>query len=69
MEGKSHIWQEIESYFKKSYKDLQIQNSEFATLTSVNKNEFVAKTDAGKEVSFDSVKYNLNMAMLQISFN
>ncbi|WP_371219562.1 AAA family ATPase [Orientia tsutsugamushi] len=49
--------------FQKSYKDLQIQNSEFATLTSVNKNEFVAKTDAGKEVSFDSVKYNLNMAM------
>ncbi|XAF73928.1 AAA family ATPase [Orientia tsutsugamushi] len=49
--------------FQKSDKDLQIQNSEFATLTSVNKNEFVAKTDAGKEVSFDSVKYNLNMAM------
>nr|WP_108884028.1 AAA family ATPase [Orientia tsutsugamushi] len=38
--------------FQKSDKDLQIQNSEFATLTSVNKNEFVAKTDAGKEVSF-----------------
>ncbi|SPP24355.1 conjugal transfer protein TraA [Orientia tsutsugamushi] len=49
--------------FQKSDKDLQIQNSEFATLTSVNKNEFVAKTDAGKKVSFDSVKYNLNMAM------
>ncbi|WP_371218775.1 AAA family ATPase [Orientia tsutsugamushi] len=49
--------------FQKSDKDLQIQNSEFATLTSVNKNEFVAKTDAGKEVSFDSVKYNLNMGM------
>ncbi|KJW06454.1 AAA domain protein, partial [Orientia tsutsugamushi str. UT144] len=49
--------------FQKSDKDLQIQNSEFATLTSVNKNEFVAKTDAGKEVSFDSVKYNLNMVM------
>ncbi|BAG41354.1 conjugal transfer protein TraA [Orientia tsutsugamushi] len=31
--------------FQKSNKDLQIQNSEFATLTSVNKNEFVAKTD------------------------
>ncbi|KJV69862.1 putative conjugative transfer protein TraA [Orientia tsutsugamushi str. UT76] len=49
--------------FQKSNKDLQIQNSEFATLTSVDKNEFVAKTDAGKKVSFDSVKYNLNMAM------
>ncbi|WP_371218613.1 AAA family ATPase [Orientia tsutsugamushi] len=42
--------------FQTSDKDLQIQNSEFATLTSVNKNEFVAKTDAGKEVSFDPCK-------------
>ncbi|WP_371218679.1 AAA family ATPase [Orientia tsutsugamushi] len=42
--------------FQKSDKDLQIQNSEFATLTSVDKNEFVAKTDAGKEVSFDPSK-------------
>ncbi|KJW06442.1 AAA domain protein [Orientia tsutsugamushi str. UT144] len=49
--------------FQKSYKDLQIQNSEFATLTSVSKNKFIAKTDTGKEVSFDSVKYNLNMVM------
>ncbi|WP_371253282.1 AAA family ATPase [Orientia tsutsugamushi] len=39
--------------FQKSYKDLQIQNSEFATLTSVSKNKFIAKTDTGKEVSFD----------------
>nr|WP_108883852.1 AAA family ATPase [Orientia tsutsugamushi] len=38
--------------FQKSDKDLQIRNSEFATLISVNKNKFVAKTDAGKEVSF-----------------
>ncbi|KJV50913.1 putative conjugative transfer protein TraA [Orientia tsutsugamushi str. Gilliam] len=37
---KSPIWQEIESYFKKSDKDLQIQNSEFATLTSVRKINF-----------------------------
>ncbi|KJV50897.1 putative conjugative transfer protein TraA [Orientia tsutsugamushi str. Gilliam] len=36
LEGKSPIWQEIESYFNKD-KDLQIQNSEFATLTSVSK--------------------------------
>ncbi|BAG40870.1 putative conjugative transfer protein TraA [Orientia tsutsugamushi str. Ikeda] len=42
--------------FQKSDKDLQIQNSEFATLTSVNKNEFVAKTDTGKEVNFDPSK-------------
>ncbi|BAG41293.1 putative conjugative transfer protein TraA [Orientia tsutsugamushi str. Ikeda] len=42
--------------FQASNKDLQIQNSDFATLTSVNKNEFVAKTDAGKEVSFDPSK-------------
>nr|WP_108884024.1 AAA family ATPase [Orientia tsutsugamushi] len=49
----------VESYmagdrivFQKSDKDLQIRNSEFATLISVNKNKFVAKTDAGKEVSF-----------------
>ncbi|BAG40902.1 putative conjugative transfer protein TraA [Orientia tsutsugamushi str. Ikeda] len=39
--------------FQKSYKDLQIQNSEFATLTSVSKNKFIAKTDTRKEVSFD----------------
>ncbi|KJV69744.1 putative conjugative transfer TraA domain protein [Orientia tsutsugamushi str. UT76] len=36
MEGKSHIWQD-RIVFQKSDKDLQIQNSEFATLTSVNK--------------------------------
>ncbi|WP_371253884.1 hypothetical protein [Orientia tsutsugamushi] len=42
--------------FQKSYKDLQIQNSEFATLTSVSKNKFIAKTDTGKEVSFDPSK-------------
>ncbi|KJV76709.1 hypothetical protein [Orientia tsutsugamushi] len=42
--------------FQKSNKDLQIQNSEFETLTSVNKNEFVAKTDTGKDVSFDQSK-------------
>ncbi|WP_371220022.1 AAA family ATPase [Orientia tsutsugamushi] len=39
--------------FQTSDKDLQIQNSEFATLTSVSKNKFIAKTDTGKEVSFD----------------
>nr|WP_284524772.1 AAA family ATPase [Orientia tsutsugamushi] len=42
--------------FQKSDKDLQIQNSEFATLTSVSKNKFIAKTDTGKEVSFDPSK-------------
>ncbi|KJV70148.1 AAA domain protein [Orientia tsutsugamushi str. TA763] len=42
--------------FQKSDKDLQIQNSEFATLTSVSKNKFIAKTDAGKKVSFDPGK-------------
>ncbi|SPP26456.1 conjugal transfer protein TraA [Orientia tsutsugamushi] len=42
--------------FQKSDKDLQIQNSEFATLTSVSKNKFIAKTDAGKKVSFDPSK-------------
>ncbi|WP_231966045.1 conjugal transfer protein TraA [Orientia tsutsugamushi] len=42
--------------FQKSNKDLQIQNSEFETLTSVNKNEFVAKTDTEKDVSFDQSK-------------
>ncbi|WP_371222305.1 toprim domain-containing protein [Orientia tsutsugamushi] len=42
--------------FQKSDKDLQIQNSEFATLTSVSKNKFIAKTDTDKEVSFDPSK-------------
>ncbi|WP_108839836.1 AAA family ATPase [Orientia tsutsugamushi] len=42
--------------FQKSDKDLQIQNSEFATLTSVSKNKFIAKIDTGKEVSFDPGK-------------
>ncbi|SPR03336.1 conjugal transfer protein TraA [Orientia tsutsugamushi] len=42
--------------FQTSDKDLQIQNSEFATLTSVSKNKFIAKTDTGKEVSFDPGK-------------
>ncbi|WP_371219089.1 AAA family ATPase [Orientia tsutsugamushi] len=42
--------------FQTNDKDLQIQNSEFATLTSVSKNKFIAKTDAGKKVSFDPSK-------------
>ncbi|KJW07143.1 AAA domain protein [Orientia tsutsugamushi str. UT144] len=42
--------------FQTSNKDLQIENSEFATLVSVNKNKFVAKTDTGKDVSFDPSK-------------
>ncbi|SPM44421.1 conjugal transfer protein TraA [Orientia tsutsugamushi] len=42
--------------FQTSDKDLQIQNSEFATLTSVSKNKFIAKIDTGKEVSFDPGK-------------
>ncbi|WP_371223293.1 ATP-dependent RecD-like DNA helicase [Orientia tsutsugamushi] len=44
--------------FQTSDKDLQIENSEFATLVSVNKNKFVAKTDTGKDVSFDPSKIN-----------
>ncbi|WP_371218855.1 AAA family ATPase [Orientia tsutsugamushi] len=55
--------------FQKSYKDLQIQNSEFATLTSVNKNEFVAKTDAGKEVSFDPTKIQFKHGYATNSFS
>ncbi|WP_252831405.1 AAA family ATPase [Orientia tsutsugamushi] len=39
--------------FQTSNKDLQIQNSEFATLVSIDENKFVAKTDTGNEVSFD----------------
>ncbi|WP_371220811.1 hypothetical protein ACA348_07260 [Orientia tsutsugamushi] len=30
-----------------------LQNSEFATLVSIDENKFVAKTDTGNEVSFD----------------
>ncbi|SPR04783.1 toprim domain-containing protein [Orientia tsutsugamushi] len=39
--------------FQTNDKDLQIQNSEFATLVSIDENKFVAKTDTGNEVSFD----------------
>ncbi|WP_371222756.1 hypothetical protein ACA351_03550 [Orientia tsutsugamushi] len=39
--------------FQTNDKDLQIQNGEFATLVSIDKNKFVAKTDTGNEVSFD----------------
>ncbi|SPR13836.1 hypothetical protein [Orientia tsutsugamushi] len=39
--------------FQTNDKDLQIQNSEFATLVSIDESKFVAKTDTGNEVSFD----------------
>ncbi|WP_371219592.1 toprim domain-containing protein [Orientia tsutsugamushi] len=39
--------------FQTNDKNLQIQNSEFATLVSIDENKFVAKTDTGNEVSFD----------------
>ncbi|WP_371220021.1 toprim domain-containing protein [Orientia tsutsugamushi] len=39
--------------FQTNDKDLQIQNSEFATLVSIDENKFVAKTDTRNEVSFD----------------
>ncbi|WP_371222378.1 toprim domain-containing protein [Orientia tsutsugamushi] len=39
--------------FQTKDKDLQIQNSEFATLVSIDESKFVAKTDTGNDVSFD----------------
>ncbi|KJV69710.1 toprim domain-containing protein, partial [Orientia tsutsugamushi] len=39
--------------FQTNDKDLQIQNSEFATLVSIDENKFVAKTDTGEDISFD----------------
>ncbi|WP_419234815.1 AAA family ATPase [Rickettsia endosymbiont of Nabis limbatus] len=39
--------------FKSTNKDLQIENGEFATITSVSNDKFVAKTDSGKEITFN----------------
>ncbi|WP_410526147.1 AAA family ATPase [Rickettsia endosymbiont of Orchestes rusci] len=39
--------------FKTTNKDLQIENGEFATITSVSNDKFVAKTDSGKEIEFN----------------
>lgn len=39
--------------FKSTNKDLQIENGEFATITSVSNDKFVAKTDSGKEIEFN----------------
>ncbi len=36
--------------FKSTNKDLQIDNGEFATITSISNDKFVAKTDSGKEI-------------------
>ncbi len=39
--------------FKTTNKDLQIENGEFATITSVSNDKFVAKTDSRKEIEFN----------------
>ncbi|AFC70015.1 conjugal transfer protein TraA [Rickettsia amblyommatis] len=39
--------------FKATNKDLQIENGEFATITLVSNDKFVAKTDSGKEIEFN----------------
>ncbi|XVN41400.1 MAG: AAA family ATPase [Rickettsia endosymbiont of Argas persicus] len=39
--------------FKSTNKDLQIENGEFATITLVSNDKFVAKTDSGKEIEFN----------------
>ncbi|MFP3012705.1 MAG: AAA family ATPase [Rickettsia sp.] len=39
--------------FKSTNKDLQIENGEFATITSVSNDKFVTKTDSGKEIEFN----------------
>ncbi len=39
--------------FKSTNKDLQIENGEFATITSVSNDKFIAKTDSRKEIEFN----------------
>ncbi len=39
--------------FKSTNKDLQIENGEFATITSVSNDKFVTKTDSRKEIEFN----------------
>ncbi|AFC74902.1 AAA family ATPase [Rickettsia parkeri] len=39
--------------FKTTNKNLQIDNGDFATITSVSNDRFIAKTDNGKEVAFN----------------
>ncbi len=39
--------------FKSTNKDLQIENGEFATITSVSNDRLIAKTDSGKEIEFN----------------
>ncbi|HJD59011.1 MAG TPA: AAA family ATPase, partial [Rickettsia endosymbiont of Ceroptres masudai] len=39
--------------FKITNKDLQIENGEFATITTISNDRFIAKTDNGKEVEFN----------------
>ncbi len=39
--------------FKTTNKDLQIENGEFATITLVSNDKFIAKTDSGKEIEFN----------------
>ncbi|QWB86753.1 RecBCD enzyme subunit RecD [Rickettsia parkeri] len=39
--------------FKSTNKDLQIENGEFATITLVSNDKFVARTDSGKEIEFN----------------
>jgi hypothetical protein len=44
--------------FKSTNKDLQIENGEFAALTSVSNDKFVAKTDSGREIAFNPEHIN-----------
>ncbi|KJW03825.1 AAA domain protein [Rickettsia argasii T170-B] len=39
--------------FKTTNKNLQIDNGDFATITSVSNDKFIAKTDSGKEIEFN----------------
>lgn len=44
--------------FKTTNKDLQIENGEFATITTISNDRFIAKTDNGKEVAFNPHEVN-----------
>ncbi|CAK6536984.1 MAG: hypothetical protein IRD7MM_00455 [Candidatus Midichloria mitochondrii] len=39
--------------FRSTSKDLQVENGEFATITSVSDDKLTVKTDSGKEIGFN----------------
>ncbi len=54
--------------FKITNKDLQIENGEFATITTIHNDRFIAKTDNGKEVEFNPKEVSFKHGYMRLQY-